>query len=60
MHGGKARQTKHDRQRRAGGPATADKARRGYVMAYQVYTRSGAGAFGIIVETVREALTKAY
>jgi len=28
-------------------------------MPYHVYTRSGPGAFGIIVETAREALLKA-
>ena len=28
-------------------------------MPYHVYTRSGPGAFGIIVETAREALAKA-
>ena len=28
-------------------------------MAYHVYTRSGGGAFGIIVETAGEALAKA-
>jgi hypothetical protein len=28
-------------------------------MAYHVYTRSGVGAAGVIVETAREALAKA-
>ena len=28
-------------------------------MPYQVYTRTGPGAFGVIVETAREALGKA-
>ena len=28
-------------------------------MPYHVYTQSGPGAFGVIVETAREALTKA-
>jgi hypothetical protein len=28
-------------------------------MPYRVYTRSGAGALGVIVETAREALAKA-
>lgn len=29
------------------------------IMPYHVYTKNGAGAFGVIVETAREALAKA-
>jgi hypothetical protein len=56
--------TWHDRNRRAGGAAAATPAPpptggAELIMPYHVYAQSGPGAFGVIVETAREALAKA-
>ena len=62
MEEGAGATTWNDRDRRSCGayprrPATAKGGR--LIVPYHVYTKNGAGAFGVIVETAREAIAKA-
>jgi hypothetical protein len=53
---------RRDSERGAGPAETTGAALAGgmeLIVPYRVYTRSGPGAFGVIVETAREALAKA-